>query len=134
MPVLVAYHFKTDLERLLKAFPFAREFDDNPKTEDAWNEGRIPMMLIHPASGGHGVNLQFGGNILAFFGHWWDLELRQQVIERIGPIRQFQSGLNRLVTIHDIVAEGTVDEDVLVRHATKRGVQDILMDAMKRRI
>lgn len=133
MPVLVAYHFKTDLERLQKAFPFGTIYDDKPATEDAWNEGRYPLMFIHPASGGHGTNLQYGGNILAFFGHWWDMELRMQVIERIGPLRQFQSGLNRLVTIHDIVAEDTVDEDVILRHQTKRAVQDILMDAMKRR-
>ena len=133
-PVLVAYHFKTDLARLRKAFPHGVLFDDNPATETAWNEGRYPLMFIHPASGGHGSNLQWGGNILAFFGHWWDLELRQQVIERIGPMRQFQSGLDRQVYIHDIVAEGTVDEDVLLRHASKRSVQDILLDAMKRKM
>lgn len=133
-PVLVAYHFRTDLERLRKHFPYGVVFDDNPATEDAWNEGRYPLMFIHPASGGHGSNLQWGGNILAFFGHWWDLELRQQVIERIGPMRQYQSGLDRLVYIHDIVAENTVDEDVLLRHASKREVQDILLEAMKRRM
>lgn len=132
-PVLVAYHFKTDLARLRKHFPFGEVFDDNPATEDRWNEGRIPLMFIHPASGGHGSNLQWGGNILAFFGHWWDMEQRDQVIERIGPMRQFQSGLHRVVHIHDIVAEDTVDEDVLLRHASKRSVQDILLDAMKRR-
>lgn len=133
-PVLVAYHFRTDLERLRKAFPFAAVFDDNPATEDAWNEGRYPLMLIHPASGGHGSNLQWGGNILAFFGHWWDLEQRLQVIERIGPVRQYQSGLDRLVYIHDIVAEDTVDEDVMLRHASKRAVQDILLESMKRKM
>ena len=133
MPVLVAYHFRTDLERLKRAFPMGVEFDDDPATENAWNEGRYPVMFIHPASGGHGCNLQWGGNILAFFGHWWDMELRDQVIERIGPMRQYQSGLHRMVYIHDIVAENTVDEDVLLRHASKRSVQDILLDAMKRK-
>lgn len=133
-PVLVAYHFKTDLERLKRAFPYGAVFDDNPATEDAWNERRYPLMFIHPASGGHGSNLQYGGNIMAFFGHWWDLELRQQVIERIGPMRQYQSGLNRQVFIHDIVAEDTVDEDVLLRHESKRSVQDILLESMKRKI
>lgn len=133
-PVLVAYHFRTDLERLRKHFPHGVVFDDDPKTEDRWNEGRYPLMFIHPASGGHGSNLQYGGNIIAFFGHWWDLEQRMQVLERIGPLRQYQSGLNRTTFVHDIVAEDTVDEDVLVRHATKREVQDILMDAMKRRM
>jgi SNF2 family DNA or RNA helicase len=132
-PVLVAYHFKTDLKRLLKAFPHGRVFDSNPKTEDDWNAGKIPIMFIHPASGGHGVNLQHGGNILAFFGHWWDLEQRDQVIERIGPMRQWQSGTGRHVYIYDIVCEGTVDEDVLLRHETKRSVQEVLLDAMKRR-
>jgi SNF2 family DNA or RNA helicase len=134
MPVLVAYHFKTDLERLRKHFPHFAVFDDDPKTEDAWNEGRYPGMFVHPASGGHGSNLQWGGNIIAFFGHWWDLEQRQQVIERIGPMRQFQSGLDRTTYIHDIVAEGTVDEDVLLRHASKRSVQDILLESMKRKM
>lgn len=133
-PVLVAYHFKTDLERLRKAFPEGRVFDNNPATEDEWNEGRIPIMFIHPASGGHGVNLQHGGNILAFFGHWWDLEQRDQVIERLGPLRQWQAGKGRSVYIYDIVAEDTVDEDVIARHETKRSVQDILLEAMKRRM
>jgi SNF2 family DNA or RNA helicase len=133
-PVLVAYHFKTDLERLKKAYPHGVVFDDNPATEDAWNERRYPLMFIHPASGGHGSNLQYGGNIMVFFGHWWDLELRQQVIERIGPMRQFQSGLNRQVFIHDIVAEDTVDEDVLLRHASKRSVQEVLLESMKRKL
>jgi SNF2 family DNA or RNA helicase len=132
-PVLVAYHFKTDLERLRKRYPDFATFDDNPKTEDAWNEGRYRGMFIHPASGGHGSNLQWGGRILAFYGHWWDLELRQQVIERIGPMRQMQAGLDRQVFIHDIVAENTVDEDVLLRHASKRSIQDILLEAMKRK-
>lgn len=132
-PVLVAYHFRPDLIRLRKAFPQGRLFDADPRTEDEWNAGRIPVMFVHPQSAGHGSNLQYGGNILAFFGHWWNLEDRLQVIERIGPLRQFQSGLHRPVFIHDIVAENTVDEDVLVRHATKREVQDILLESMKRR-
>ena len=133
MPVLVAYHFKTDLERLKKHFPQGREFDANPATEDAWNEGRISIMFIHPASGGHGVNLQHGGNILAFFGHWWDMEQRDQVLERIGPMRQWQSGKGRSVYIYDIVAKDTVDEDVLLRHTSKRSVQETLLEALTRR-
>lgn len=133
-PVLVAYHFRADLQRLQKAFPQGRVFDSNPKTEDDWNEGRIEVMFIHPASGGHGVNLQYGGNILAFFGHWWDLEQRDQVLERIGPMRQWQSGQGRHVYVYDIVAENTVDEDVILRHETKRGVQDLLLESMKRRM
>jgi SNF2 family DNA or RNA helicase len=133
MPVLVAYHFKSDLERILKAFPRARFLDDNPKTEADWNAGKIPMLVAHPASAGHGLNLQDGGNILAVFGHWWDLEQYMQIIERIGPLRQKQSGHNRPVYIYPIIARDTVDEDVMYRRESKREVQDILVEAMKRR-
>ncbi len=133
MPVLVAYQFKSDLARLREAFPRGRWLDANPQTEADWNEGRIPVLFAHPKSAGHGLNLQDGGNIIVFFGHWWDLELRQQIIERIGPVRQAQAGYNRPVFIYDIVAVDTVDELVLARHETKREVQDLLLEAMKRR-
>ena len=133
MPVLVAYHFKSDLARLLKAFPKGRHLDSNPQTIRDWNAGKIPVLFAHPASAGHGLNLQDGGNILAFFGHWWDLEQYQQIIERIGPIRQVQAGYNRPVFIHHIVAAGTVDELVMARRDGKREVQDLLLESMKRR-
>jgi len=133
MPVLVAYQFKHDLARLLRAFPKGRALDTDPQTEADWCAGKIPVLFAHPKSAGHGLNLQDGGNIIAFFGHWWDMELRQQIIERIGPVRQAQAGYDRPVWIHDIVAENTVDELVLLRHETKREVQDILLQAMKRR-
>lgn len=131
-PLLVAYHFRHDKERLLKAFPRARELDDKPQTLADWNAGRIPVLLAHPASAGHGLNLQDGGNAIAFFGHWWDLELRQQIIERVGSVRQAQSGHDRPVYVYDIVAEDTVDETVIERLKTKSSVQDALRDAMKR--
>ena len=133
MPILVAYQFKSDLSRILKAFPEARHLDDNPATLREWNDGRIPMLVAHPASAGHGLNLQDGGNIIAFFGHWWNLELHDQIIERIGPVRQAQAGHDRAVFIYYIVARGTVDEVVMARHVTKRGVQDLLLDYMKQR-
>jgi SNF2 family DNA or RNA helicase len=133
MPVLVAYQFKSDLARLLKAFPRGRFLDADPQTEADWNAGKIPVLFAHPKSAGHGLNLQDGGNIIAFFGHWWDLELRQQIIERIGPVRQAQSGYDRPVFIYDIVAADTVDELVIARHETKREVQDLLLEAMKRK-
>jgi len=133
MPVLVAYQFKSDLARILKAFPKARQFDADPKTERDWNAGKIPIMALHPASGGHGVNLQDGGNILAIFGHWWNLEEYMQVIERIGPVRQMQAGHNRPTLVYPIVARDTVDELVMARRETKREVQDLLLEAMKRR-
>ena len=132
MPVLCAYHWKPDLARILKAFPKARELDDDPRTEDDWNAGKIPLLVAHPASAGHGLNLQDGGNILAVFSHWWDLEQYQQIVERIGPVRQLQAGHNRPVWIYPIVARDTVDELVMARRESKRSTQDLLLEAMKR--
>jgi len=129
--VLVAYHFKSDLERLQKRFPKGRVLDSNPQTIKAWNEGQIELLFAHPASAGHGLNLQDGGNILVVFSHWWDLEQFQQMVERIGPMRQKQSGHERPVFIHHIVAAGTVDELVMKRRETKREVQDLLLEALK---
>lgn len=132
-PVLVAYHFKSDLARLQRAFPKGRQLDSDPQTIRDWNAGRIPVLFAHPASAGHGLNLQDGGNILVYFGHWWNLEERQQILERIGPMRQKQSGHDRNVWVYNIIARDTVDEMVIERCETKREVQDILLEAMKRR-
>lgn len=131
MPVLVAYQFKSDLARLLKAFKKGRALDQDPQTIRDWNAGKIPVLFAHPASAGHGLNLQDGGNILAFFGMDWNLENRLQIIERIGPTRQLQAGHNRPMFIYNIIARETVDELVLQRVETKRAVQDLLLDAMK---
>jgi len=131
-PVLVAYHFKSDLARLIKYFPKARQLDKNPKTIDEWNTGKIPVMLAHPQSAGHGLNLQDGGNILVFFSHWWDLEQYQQIVERIGPTRQMQAGHPRPVYVYHLIAKGTVDTTVVKRRDGKISVQESLMEAMKR--
>jgi SNF2 family DNA or RNA helicase len=133
MPVLVAYHFKPDLVRLQRAFPKGRVLDQDPQTIRDWNAGKIRVLFAHPESAGHGLNLQDGGNILVFFSHWWALEAYEQIIERIGPVRQLQAGHNRPVFIYHIVARNTVDEDVMERRRSKRQVHEILMDAMKRR-
>lgn len=130
-PVLVAYHFKSDLARLARAFPQGRALGTDPRTVVDWNAGRIPLLFAHPASAGHGLNLQDGGNIIAFFGLWWDLEQHEQIIERIGPARQAQSGYNRPVFVHRIVARGTVDQLVLRRLQTKASVQQVLLEAMR---
>lgn len=130
-PVLVAYHFKSDLGRLQRAFPQGRHLGDDPGVVQEWNAGRVPLLFAHPASAGHGLNLQDGGNILVFFGQWWDLEQHDQIIERIGPMRQMQSGHERAVFIHYIVARGTIDTVVAARRASKRKVQDLLLEYMK---
>ena len=71
-------------------------------------------------------------NALVFFGHWWDVEEREQMIERVGPMRQMQAGLDRPLFLYDLVAAGTIDEVVMQRHESKREVQDLLMDAMRK--
>jgi SNF2 family DNA or RNA helicase len=132
-PVLCAYHFKSDRARIMQAFPHAIDVATKQGLKDA-QAGRGRLWIGHPASMGHGIDgLQDHCNIACFFGHWWDLEQRQQFIERIGPVRQAQAGKDRPVFIHNIVAADTVDELVLARHESKREVQGLLMDAMKRR-
>jgi len=133
MPVLVAYHFKSDLARLKTRFPKGKVLDARSQTIDDWNAGKIPVLFAHPASAGHGLNLQDGSNILAFFSVNWNLEEHQQIIERIGPVRQLQAGHKRPVFLHFILAADTVDEMILERLQTKREVQDILLEAMKTR-
>lgn len=130
-PVLVAYQFRSDLDRLQRAFPKGRVLDKNPQTIEDWNQGKVPILFAHPASAGHGLNLQDGGNIICFFSHWWNLEEFQQIIERIGPTRQAQSGYDRPVFIHHIIASNTIDELVMERRNSKRAVQDLLLNAMK---
>lgn len=132
MPVLVAYHFKPDLARLLKRFPKGRALKTQ-KDEDDFKAGLIPVLFAHPQSAGHGIDgFQDVTNIICFYGLWWDSEVHDQIIERIGPVRQLQSGHERAVFIHYIVADRTIDEDVLERVRTKRNIQDILKEAMKR--
>ena len=131
--VLVAYHFKSDLARLKKAFPKGRTLDTNPNTIREWNAGKIPLLFAHPASAGHGLNLAEGGNILVFFSLNWSLEEHMQIVERIGPMRQAQAGLKRPVFLHYLSARDTVDALVLERLFSKRTVQEILLDALKRR-
>lgn len=132
-PVLVAYQFKSDLARLMKVFPKGVWLAKR-EGMTAFKSGKAPIGFAHPASMGHGIDgLQDVCNTIVFFAHDWNLEERQQIIERIGPVRQAQAGYNRPVWVYDIVAADTIDEVVLARHETKRGVQDLLLEAMKRR-
>jgi SNF2 family DNA or RNA helicase len=133
-PILVAYHFKSDLERLQKRFPFARHLDQKSQTIKDWNSGCVKMLLTHPASAGHGLNLQMGGCRLVYFSSSWNFEEHAQILERIGPVRQAQSGFKRNVFVYKIVAQGTVDEDVEETLSTKRSVQEVLMDGLRRRL
>lgn len=131
-PVMVAYWYKPDLAMLKRAFPSARELRTT-QDENDWNAGKIDMLLIHPQSAGHGLNLQHGGNILAFYSQTDNLEAYLQVIERIGPMRQKQSGYDRPVFIYPILARDTVDEDIEASNTRKSDVMGAFMDRMKRR-
>lgn len=132
MPVLVAYHFKSDLARILKAFPKAIHLGADPKIIERWNRGEIPILVAHPQSAGHGLSLQHGSNILCFFSSNWNLEYDAQILERLGPTRQAQSGYKRPVFVHRIAAAGTLEEVVLQRLKSKASIQDALMEAMKK--
>lgn len=129
--ILVAYQFKHEADRILKAFPKAKLLDKDPQTIRDWNAGKIEMLLAHPASCGHGLSLQDGGCILVFFGTGWNLEEHDQMVERIGPTRQRQAGHPRSVFIYNLVAEKTLDEVVQTRIKTKREVLDLLMERKK---
>lgn len=130
--VLAVYQFVPDKERILRAFPGSVDLA-TPRGMAAFKAGGARLGVGQPASIGHGVDgLQEVCNSIVFVGHWWDAEEREQIIERVGPMRQHQSGKDRPLFLYDIVAEGTVDEQVMLRHETKREVQDLLMEAMRR--
>ncbi|MCR3282441.1 ATP-dependent helicase, partial [Salmonella enterica subsp. enterica serovar Mbandaka] len=133
-PLLVAYQYQHDRARILKKFPDAVALAKGQKGNrqiEAWNHGEIPMLLVHPASAGHGLNLQDGGCHLAFYSMTWNYEHYAQVIERIGPVRQMQAGHPRPVFVYQIQAEGTLDQVVQARLEGKADVQDLLMEYCK---
>jgi SNF2 family DNA or RNA helicase len=127
-PVLVSYQFKSDLDRLLKFFPKGRHLDKNPATIMDWNKGKIPVLFAHPASAGHGLNLQTPCNTLVFFSIGWNLEHHEQIIERIGPVRQKQAGFDRPVYIHYILTKNSIEDIVRSRLENKSDVQQLLMN------
>lgn len=129
-PVLIAYWFKHDLSRIeerltKKNIPFQKL--DSSASMKKWNEGKIPIALIHPASAGHGLNLQSGGSTLIWFGITWSLELYQQTVARL--YRQGQT--SRTVTVIHIITKGTVDEKIMKALADKDTAQSALIDAVK---
>ena len=124
-PVLVAYWFKHDLERIKARFD-VREIKSSKDIAD-WNNGKIPVAVIHPASAGHGLNLQAGGSTLIWFGLTWSLELYQQTNARLW--RQGQKSAT--VVIHHIVTEDTIDELILKALHRKEKTQNALIDAVR---
>lgn len=126
-PVLVAYWFKHDLEKIKDRFD-VREIKSAKDISD-WNKGKIPVALIHPASAGHGLNLQAGGSTLIWFGLTWSLELYQQTNARL-----YRQGQESTVVIHHILTKGTIDEDVMKALKAKEKIQDALIDSVKARL
>ena len=127
-PVLVFYAFRHDLERIRKRFPEARTLD-SPEDIESWNRGEIRMLLAHPASAGHGLNLQAGGNVVIWFGLTWSLELYQQANARL-----HRQGQQRGVIVHHLIAKGTMDEEVMKSLTIKDYTQSRLIEAIKARI
>lgn len=123
-PVLVAYWYKHDLERIKDRFP-VRQIQSSKDIED-WNNSKIPIAVIHPASAGHGLNLQSGGSTLIWFGLTWSLEMYQQTNARL-----YRQGQRDTVIVHHIITKNTIDEDVLLALTKKEKTQDALIDAVK---
>lgn len=126
-PVLIAYWFKHDAERIKKRFS-VREIKKSADIDD-WNKGLIPIAIIHPASAGHGLNLQQGGSTLIWFGLTWSLELYQQTNARL-----HRQGQKNTVVIHHIICKDTIDEDVMRALKRKDATQSALIDAVKAEI
>lgn len=126
-PVLVAYWYHHDLERIRKRF-HVREIKTSKDIRD-WNEGTVPVAVIHPAGAGHGLNLQSGGSTLVWFGLTWSLELYQQTNARL-----WRQGQRDTVVIHHIIVKDTIDEDVMRVLRMKAKTQDDLIQAVKARI
>ncbi|WP_270808584.1 DEAD/DEAH box helicase [Clostridium fessum] len=124
-PLLVAYWFKHDLERIKKRFN-VREIKSSKDITD-WNNGDIPVAVIHPASAGHGLNLQAGGSTLIWFGLTWSLELYQQTNARLWR----QGQISGTVVIEHIITKGTIDERILKALSLKEVTQNALIDAVK---
>ena len=126
--LLIFYWFKHDLARLQEKFPDAvtlKSADDIKK----WNAGKISMLLVHPASAGHGLNLQYGGNVIIWFSLTWSLELYQQANKRLHRI-----GQDKPVVIHHLIAQNTIDENVVRVLSDKNARQNDLLNALKQRL
>ena len=127
-PVLVFYSYRFDVDRIRRRFPEARTMETDQDISD-WNAGTVPLMLAHPASCGHGLNLQEGGHIIVWFGPTWSLELYQQANARLN-----RQGQEKPVMIYHLIASGTVDERVMEAIQNKSTTQAALIDCVKAEI
>ena len=126
-PVLVAYSYKHDSDRIMKKLKAYEPVKlEKPEQIAEWNAGKIKVLVAHPASAGHGINIQKGGHILVWFGMTWSLELYQQFNARL-----YRQGQTRPVTVHHILAAGTVDEKIMKALDEKKQTQDGLMQSIR---
>lgn len=129
-PVLVAWTFRHDRERIAEHLKAYNPVDlKGDKEVRAWNAGEVEVLLMHPASGGHGLNLQAGGHIIVWFGQTWSLELEQQLNARLD-----RQGQRNHVIIHKLIVADTLDEDVVAAQGLKASTQEGLMQAVRARI
>ena len=132
--MLVAYEFQSDKARILSRFGKIAVDISKPEGEARFKAGDVQLGVAHPKSMGHGIDgLQHICNRAVYFGMGWDLELHQQILERIGPMRQMQGHYDRDVWVTYIVADDTLDDTLMERHASKRAVQDLLLEAMSKK-
>lgn len=126
-PVIVFYAFQHDRDKIKSRF----ETYEIQNEEDVkrWNEGKIPILLSHPASIGHGLNLQYGGRIIVWYGLTWSLELYQQANDRL-----YRQGQDKIVLVYHIVGKGTIDERIIKALKSKENIQDALIEYMKNKI
>lgn len=129
-PILVAYSFQFDKDAIKKRFPFVRVFGEGKNDKRDWNAGKIRMMMLHPASAGHGLNFQFGSNIAVWYGLTWSLELYQQFVKRLWRSGQKEDR----VFLHRILAAGTADYDVLGALTARDATQSRITAAVKARL
>lgn len=128
-PILIAYWFKSTLDRLKKAFPKAVIMDREGKCVKDWNARKIPLLFVHPQSAGHGLNLQHGGHTVVYFDLPCSLELYLQLIGRLA-----RQGQKSVVTVHMLMASGTRDEEVYAALQDKENFQDAFLESLKRRV
>jgi len=128
-PILVAYNFKHEKERILKKFKQAVPIERLKDPISSWNNKEVPVLLVHPASAGHGLNLQKGGHIAVWFGLTWSLELYQQFNARL-----HRQGQEKPVFIHHIICEDSADEQVVEALNSKSFNQNELLKALKRKL
>lgn len=128
--VLVAWTYQHDRDRIMEFLKSYKPRElKKPQDIIDWNNGKVQVMLAHPASAGHGLNLQAGGSIIVWFGQTWSLELYQQFNARL-----YRQGQQEHVIIHHLIMKGTHDEDVIVALRSKDKKQNQLMDSIKAKI